>query len=276
MNRRINAILAIALLSPTLSWAACDVKSGPKTTALVELYTSEGCSSCPPADKRLSQFLSRDLSLEQVVPISLHVDYWDDLGWKEPFAQPQFSERQSWLVHTNGHKTSFTPHFFVSGTEVRDWRGDLANAIERVTAGPARANITVHAESAGSGVVSVAASATAPSSGDPLALFVALTEDKLTSSVSAGENRGVTLAHDHVVRKWIGPVALNAGQIDFKQAVTTVSGWNPARLGVAGFVQNLRTGRGAASGRCIAMPALMKMYGGVRSRLRRRYRFGRS
>ena len=93
MNRRINAILAIALLSPTLSWAACDVKSGPKTTALVELYTSEGCSSCPPADKRLSQFPSHDYSLEQVVPISLHVDYWDDLGWKEPFAQPQFSER---------------------------------------------------------------------------------------------------------------------------------------------------------------------------------------
>ena len=115
MNRRINAILAIALLSPSLSWAACDVKSGPKTTALVELYTSEGCSSCPPADKRLSQFPAHDYSLEQVVPISLHVDYWDDLGWKEPFAQPQFSERQSWLVHANGHKTSFTPHFFVSG-----------------------------------------------------------------------------------------------------------------------------------------------------------------
>ncbi|HLO19669.1 MAG TPA: DUF1223 domain-containing protein [Sphingomicrobium sp.] len=84
MNRRINAILAIALLSPSLSWAACDVKSGPKTIALVELYTSEGCSSCPPADKELSQFPSREYSFGQVVPISLHVDYWDDLGWKEP------------------------------------------------------------------------------------------------------------------------------------------------------------------------------------------------
>src|SRR5262244_2275722 len=87
VKRPINAILALALLSPTVSWASCDVTSGPKTTALVELYTSEGCSSCPPADRRLSQFLSRDYGLEQIVPISLHVDYWDDLGWKEPFAQ---------------------------------------------------------------------------------------------------------------------------------------------------------------------------------------------
>ena len=243
MNRRINAILTIALLSPTLSWAACDVKSGPRTTALVELYTSEGCSSCPPADKRLSQFPSQAYSLEQVVPISLHVDYWDGLGWKEPFAQPQFAERQSWLVHANGHKTSFTPHFFVSGTEVRDWRGNLGDQLKRVTAEPAPASISVHAEATVPGTVSVAASATAPRSGDPLALFLALTEDKLTSSVSAGENRGVTLSHDHVARKWIGPIALNAGQVDFKQVVTTGSGWNPAQLGIAAFVQDLRTGQ---------------------------------
>jgi hypothetical protein len=169
------------------------------------------------------------------------VDYWDDLGWKEPFAQPQFSKRQSWLVHANGHKTSFTPHF-VSGTEVRDWQGELGDELKRVTARPARATISVHAEATGGGPVSVAASATALRSGDPLALFVVLTEDKLMSSVSAGENRGVALSHDHVVRKWIGPIALNERQVDFKQAITTGSGWNPAQLGVAGLVENLRTG----------------------------------
>jgi hypothetical protein len=243
MKRRINAILAIALLSPTVSWAACDVKSGPRTTALVELYTSEGCSSCPPADKRLSQFPSRDYGFDRVVPISLHVDYWDDLGWKEPFAQPQFSERQSWLVHANGHKTVYTPHFFVSGTEVRDWREDLANELKRVTATPARASMRIHAEPAGSGMLSVEASATALGSADPLNLFVAITEDHLTSSVAAGENRGVTLSHDHVVRQWIGPVALKGGHADFRQAVTLRAGWNSAQLGVAGFVQDSRTGQ---------------------------------
>jgi hypothetical protein len=114
MNRPISSALAVALLAPTFSWAACDLMSGPKTAALVELYTSEGCSSCPPADKRLSQFPSRQYPYEQVVPISLHVDYWDYIGWREPFAQAQFAERQSWLVRTNGHKTVYTPHFFVS------------------------------------------------------------------------------------------------------------------------------------------------------------------
>ena len=242
MTRRINAILATALLAPTLSWAACDVRSGPKTTALVELYTSEGCSSCPPADKRLGQFPSHEYGFDRVVPISLHVDYWDYIGWKEPFAQPQFSERQSWLVHANGHKTVFTPHFFVSGTEVRDWRGDLSEELNRVIGQPARASIHIHAESS-AGTLSVAASATAPTSADPLALFVALTEDKLTSSVSAGENRGVTLSHEHVVREWLGPIALNAGHVDFKQAVTARSNWNSGQLGIAGFVQDLRTGQ---------------------------------
>ena len=243
MNRPINAILATALLSPTLSWAACDLNSGPKTTALVELYTSEGCSSCPPADKLLSRFPSSEYGLEQLVPISLHVDYWDYIGWKEPFAQPRFSDRQSWLVHANGHKTVFTPHFFVSGTEVRDWHGDLNDELKRVIAQPARANIHIHAESAGAGTLSVAASATARLPADQLGLFVALTEDKLTSKVSTGENRGVTLAHDHVVREWIGPIAFSAGHADMKQAVTTRSNWNQAQLGIVAFVQDLRTGQ---------------------------------
>lgn len=243
MKRRINAILTLALFSPTVSWAACDVQSGPRTTALVELYTSEGCSSCPPADKQLSQFPSREYGLEQVVPISLHVDYWDDLGWKEPFAQPQFAERQSWLVHANGHKTVFTPHFFVSGTEVRDWRAALGDELNQVISEPARASIRIHAESTRPGAVSVVASATGPGTGDPLALFVALTEDKLTSKITAGENRGATLSHDHVVRKWIGPVALNDGRVEFKQTVSTRSTWNVAQLGIAAFVQDLRTGK---------------------------------
>ena len=243
MKRRIKAILGIALLSPMFSWAACDVTSGPTTAALIELYTSEGCSSCPPADKRLSQFPSRDYGLERVVPISLHVDYWDNLGWKEPFAQPRFGERQSWLVRANGHKTVFTPHFFVSGTEVRDWRGRLGDELKRVTAEPARASIRIRAESTGAGVISVTGSATAASHSGQLALFVAITEDKLTSKVSAGENRGVTLLHDHVVREWIGPIALKDGYIDFKQKVTTRPDWNAARLGIAGFVQDLGTGQ---------------------------------
>ena len=276
MKRRINAILAIALLSPSLSWAACDVKSGPKTTALVELYTSEGCSSCPPADKRLSQLPSRDYSLEQVVPISLHVDYWDDLGWKEPFAQPQFSERQSWLVHANGHKTSFTPHFFVSGTEVRDWRGDLGDQLKRVTAEPAHAGIRIHAEATGPGAVSVAASATAPRL------------RRSIGSVCCAHRRqayvqrfGRREPRRHLVTR------SRRAEMDRPHRIECRSGrfqagsghWLELESRAAGRYRVCResaNGPGAASGRRITMPALMKMNGAVRSRSRRPYRFGRS
>jgi hypothetical protein len=243
MNARINSIFAMAFLSPALSWAACDLASGPQTNALVELYTSEGCSSCPPADKHLSGFPSREYGPERLVPISLHVDYWDYIGWKEPFAQPRFSERQRWLVHANGHKTVFTPHFFVSGTEVRDWNADLDDELKRVIARPVRADIRVRAEVAGAGMLSIAASASTARSAEQLGLFVALTEDKLTSSVSAGENRGVTLSHDHVVREWIGPIALNGGHAGITQSVPMRASWNSARLGIAAFVQDLRTGQ---------------------------------
>jgi hypothetical protein len=225
-----------------MSWAACDVKSGPGTTALIELYTSEGCSSCPPADKRLSQFPSREYGLQQAVPISLHFDYWDNLGWKEPFAQPRFSERQNWLVHANGHKTVFTPHFFVSGTEVRDWHANLSDELKRVNAQSAAANIQLRGEAAGQGNFIVSASASARASDDPVALFIAVTEDKLVSNVSAGENRGVTLSHDHVVRQWIGPVALTSGRGEVRQAITPRANWNPANLGIVGFVQDMKTG----------------------------------
>lgn len=105
-------------------------------------------------------------------------------------------------------------------------------------------NIYIHAESTGLGTLSVAASATAPPRlNQQLGLFVALTEDKLTSTISSGENRGVTLSHDHVVREWIGPTALSAGHADIKQALTTRSNWNSAQLGIAAFVQDLRTGQ---------------------------------
>lgn len=236
--------LALAALAvPGAGHAVCTVQSGAKATPLVELYTSEGCSSCPPADRRLGEFSSRTQDLSQVVPISLHVDYWDYIGWKEPYAQEQFGERQSWLTHANGHKTVYTPHFFVSGLEVRDWDADLGKALRQVSAQNARARIQVRAAPAGGGAVDVTASATSTEEKAQLGLFVALTEDKLTSHVSAGENRGATLTHDHVVRTWIGPIPLQAGNAEVQRTVTPGPGWNRAELGVAAFVEDLQTGR---------------------------------
>jgi hypothetical protein len=189
-----------------------------------------------------------------VIPLELHVDYWDDLGWKEPFAQPQFSQRQSWLVHANGHKTVFTPHFLVSGTEVRDWRANLGDELKRVNAQVAGASIQLRGEAAGQGALVVSATASASASADPLALFIAVTEDRLTSRVSGGENRGVTLSHDHVVRQWVGPIALSGGRADVRQLITPRVNWNSANLGIVGFVQDMKTGhvlQAVAASQCV-------------------------
>jgi len=246
MNRKLTVActgLAMAALAlPTTGSATCSLQSGTKATPLVELYTSEGCSSCPPADKRLGAFTSGAQELRDAVPLALHVDYWDYIGWKEPYAQERFGERQSWLTHANGHKTVYTPHFFVSGVEVRDWDTDLGGALRRVGAQSARAQIKVLVEPSG-GALSLAATASSAESGAQLGLFVAVTEDKLSSHVSAGENRGSTLTHDHVVREWIGPIPLKDGSAQLQRTVNPGAGWNRDELGVAAFVEDLQTGR---------------------------------
>jgi hypothetical protein len=122
----LRQLLMLVSLRPALATqAACERSSPTHTVALVELYTSEGCNSCPPADRWLSSLLSRHGST-RVVPLSLHVDYWDYIGWSDPFAQAQFSERQRRLA---GGATIYTPEVFVSARELRGWR-DAAN-VER-------------------------------------------------------------------------------------------------------------------------------------------------
>ena len=92
---------------------ACNTGSGPDRAALVELFTSEGCSSCPPADQRLGRFPDREPGADKVAALAWHVDYWDYIGWKDTLAQAAFSARQRWLVGANRHATLLTPHFFV-------------------------------------------------------------------------------------------------------------------------------------------------------------------
>ncbi|MDP2640606.1 MAG: DUF1223 domain-containing protein [Betaproteobacteria bacterium] len=119
------------------AFAACDARSGPKTAALVELYTSEGCSSCPPADRQLSRLRQMLDPAAEVVPLALHVGYWDYIGWKDPYAQAAFGERQSGLVRAGQQNTVYTPQFFVGGTELRSWRGGLRDQVRQLNALPA-------------------------------------------------------------------------------------------------------------------------------------------
>ena len=241
---RIGAIAALAGLAcaPLASIAAaCRADSGTTRATLVELYTSEGCSSCPPADRRLGE-LQHGVATAgnaRVVPLALHVDYWDSIGWKDPFAQPAFTRRQAWEVQANRKRTSYTPHFFVNGKEVLDWRADLADNLRPSATAPA-ARIALSAEPQGASQVRLKVDGKVDAAGKahgPLQLFVVVTEGKLSSQVDAGENRGVRLDHEAVARNWIGPIAVQDGVATLDRVVN-VPQLAGGHVGIAAFIQD--------------------------------------
>jgi len=219
--------------------AECTARSGASTAALVELYTSEGCDSCPRADRWLSGVPAAGFGTARVVPLALHVDYWDYIGWKDPFAKPLFAARQRELAAIGRNRVVYTPQVVLAGRDFRGWpaRSQFAEAVAAINATPARATIELAIAERG-----IRAQASVPRREDheDTALFLAVYENGLANSVTAGENRGATLNHDFVVREWWGPLALDAaGNASLARPV----GAQPlANGGVAAFVQSRRTG----------------------------------
>jgi hypothetical protein len=202
------------LVATTASLAAagsCTAQSGIKRQALIELYTSEGCSSCPPAEQWLGkQFGATD---PNAIALAFHVVYWDYLGWKDQWAKPEFTQRQRWLSAKQGLSTVYTPGVFLSGREWRDWdtQQDFQNQLARAKQQDASIILRLD-QSEGSTQVKVVARTIDPSKPiDPtIQLFIATTRAPFASKVSAGENRGETLSHAHVVRQWLGPFTINS------------------------------------------------------------------
>lgn len=183
-------VLCAGLLgAATAAGASCQSRSPAHQVQLVELYTSEGCSSCPPADRWLSSLRGRP----GLLAAAFHVDYWDRLGWVDRFASPRHTERQAEWVRGAGGRFAYTPQVLVDGREWRNW--PTLPALEA----PARVQIDLQRTAAQQVVVRVLPAASAPSR---LALWWALLEDGHLSAVAAGENRGTQLRHDHVVRRY--------------------------------------------------------------------------
>lgn len=252
-------LLLAGLAVPLAAEAAtCSRQSPAHTVALLELYTSEGCSSCPPADRWLRD-LAPKFSTEQLVALSLHVDYWDYIGWRDRFADARFSERQRQLSRQAGGSTIYTPEVFVGLRELRSWRNppELAERVRRINETPAAAQINVQMQATGSDSVEIAANfalnppVTAGRQGEGI---VVVYEDKLLSEVRAGENQGTHLQHDRVVRYWSAPVAIDAksGRASWKQSIRLPADWKRANLGVAALVQDARIGQVLQA---VAMPA---------------------
>ena len=246
MNHSRNALFVAAVIAAIGSGAgaaACSAVSPAHTLALAELYTSEGCDSCPPADKWMSALAARGLGPGKVVPLALHVDYWDYIGWKDPFAQAQFTERQRQIARLANSKLVYTPQVVLAGRDFRAWNSSAFDAqVKAVNARPARADIQLTLDTA-DGRAGISASAALKGAAPRAQLFVALTQSRIVSPDKAGENRGVTLKHDYVVREWLGPVALGAdGKARLEKIVTPPKGAPTNDLGVVAIVQDASSG----------------------------------
>lgn len=229
--------------------ASCSAQSPAGTTALVELYTSEGCDSCPPADRWLSSLGDKGLVPGKVVPIALHVDYWDYIGWKDPYAKPEFTLRQRLHAQLKRSRLVYTPQVLLQGQDFRGWAardmGAFERELARINAQPAAARISLAITGGRPGVFEVETTAEVP---DPArrqdaVLYLATYENRLQSEVRAGENRGKTLPHDFVAFEWQGPLALGAaGKLRDRRALPLLPKANPAHSGVVAFVQNRASG----------------------------------
>ncbi len=187
----------------------CSAKSGASVPRLIELYTSEGCSSCPPADRWVSSLKAQD----GVIAAAFHVDYWNNLGWKDRFASAAYTERQHEGVGVNGARYPYTPQIVVDG---RDWRGA---GLPKSPAGAPSVQLVLARSTADRATLAVEALPGAPAR---IALWWARVEDGHQSKVRAGENRGETLNHDHVVRDYARlPVwDSKAGKTEFALSAT--------------------------------------------------------
>jgi hypothetical protein len=243
--------ILIAPLLVGLLLALGSFEAAPKTLVLVELFTSEGCSSCPPADALLTKLLrEQPIADVEIVPLSLHVDYWDHQGWKDPFASKALTGRQEAYSKIFGADRLYTPQMVVDGRDELNG-SDEAGVRRLVQAAAARPHLPlrVDARARGSSVRLSIDLPAAPADAEPIDVLVALTEDDLSSVVRRGENGGRTLSHVAVVRKLdaLGSLERETFVADGQMSLDRT--WKPSKMRAVAWLQGRRTRHvyGAAS-----------------------------
>jgi hypothetical protein len=195
IKRRIIAVGVITIwlaAGYVFAEAPMTFESDEAQVSLIELFTSEGCSSCPPAEKWISNLKSSPDLWKKVVPIAFHVDYWDHLGWRDRFSKAQFTERQRRYAAAWGGDSVYTPGFVLNGREWRDWSGGPAWPAASEKVGSLRVILINGRNLTAEYVPQNKESPT-------LTLNVALLGNDLQSDVARGENAGRKLRHDFVV-----------------------------------------------------------------------------
>ncbi len=231
----IRSQLYFLLLISSFSLLASEpikVKSGKYQTALLELYTSEGCSSCPPADRWFNQLVKAPGTGLDVLALAFHVDYWDYIGWKDIYADPTFTNRQRHLARVNRQSSVYTPEFFLNGAESRGTARVIAkiqsinNILSTVNLElilqPHKHKIELHLNSQFDAKI------------NPLVQFVVF-ENNLSSDIKSGENSGRKLNHQQVVR-YLSPEQVLTSEIS--ETINIQPKWKQQNLGVGAIVKS--------------------------------------
>lgn len=231
-----SAGLCLALVLGTTAQADPG-DNGAQSVVILELFTSQGCSSCPPADALL-----RDVKEKwgaRVVPLAFHVDYWTYLGWHDPFSSADWTERQERYAAMSSERRIYTPQLIVAGGErlVGSRRAKVVGSVERALAKNAAVPIGFSGRFESDALTACIFNHAAPGPADQL--YLAIFEDDLVTQVTRGENAGRTLRNDFVVRKLtrIDPAAGRQLQIPIRPE------WSVKSLGAVVFWQNGADGR---------------------------------
>jgi len=185
--------------------------------SVIELFTSQGCSSCPPADKLLAETITEaKKDGKKIFALSFHVDYWNRLGWIDPFSDKKYSQRQSDYVSALNLNGAYTPQMIVNGTTqfVGSDKSSLSNALDKSFTTNAKANFkTLTAKSVEGKSIHLQYSLDGEFSNSKINFaLVSLAE---TTIVKRGENGGRTLTNENIVRQFISTQATSSGEIDF-------------------------------------------------------------
>lgn len=237
----ILALPALFLLNAREGTPAPD--SGP---VVIELFTSQGCSSCPSADRLLTK-LSKDPKLAgRVIPLSFHVDYWNYIGWSDPFSAKRWSQRQEGYARAFRSNRLYTPQLVVAGRSHlngSDEAGVRKRIAEALAAEPA-GRVTLSTEPGPEALKVKVGAKMARAAADPLDLWVAIYETGLSTDVGSGENASKKLHNDYVVRRLEKALTLagTAGAAGSRELVLGLDKrWNRKNLGVAAFLQDPKT-----------------------------------
>jgi hypothetical protein len=206
--------------------------SGSQQTTLVELFTSQGCSSCPPAERWLGDLKDDPRLWREIIPVAFHVDYWDYIGWRDTFADPGFSARQRRYLSEDAIDSVYTPGFVVNGREWRGWFQGRALPIAKGESGNLQLNLN--------GRQLKASYTRGLRAGVTLDLHVALLGTDLEVDVARGENSGRRLAQDFTVLRLI---TLSSTDGNWSTTLPAIDMPDGARPAIAAWVSDAATQR---------------------------------